>query len=132
MAMSIARLQRIETERRDALVSRPFAVAIGTFDLFRVYVGERLGLYESRARHGPLARIIVPTALIWGRQTLQVRLEVIEAASARHGWPLHVIDGAGDDAPMNSPKRSSRHFAAPSRPPPKQQSLHDHAHQCSS
>ena len=51
-----------------------------------------------------LARITVPTALVWGRQDLQVRLEVAEAASARHGWPLHVIDDAGDEAPMEQPQ----------------------------
>ena len=51
-----------------------------------------------------LARIAVPTTLIWGRHDLQVRLEVAEAASSRHGWPLHVIENAGDDPPMEQPK----------------------------
>ena len=51
-----------------------------------------------------LTRISVPTTLIWGRQDLQVRLQVAEAASARHGWPLHVIDNAGDDPPFEQPE----------------------------
>jgi pimeloyl-ACP methyl ester carboxylesterase len=51
-----------------------------------------------------LARISVPTTLIWGRHDLQVRLEVAEAASSCHGWPLHVIENAGDDPPMEQPK----------------------------
>ncbi len=51
-----------------------------------------------------LARIAVPTTLIWGRQDLQVLLRVGEAASARHGWPLRVIDNAGDDPPMEQPE----------------------------
>ena len=51
-----------------------------------------------------LARITVPTSLIWGRQDLQVRLAVAQAASTHHGWPLHVIDNAGDDAPMEQPQ----------------------------
>ncbi len=50
-----------------------------------------------------LDRIAVPTSLIWGRQDLQVPLAVAEAASARHGWPLQVIDQAGDDPPMEQP-----------------------------
>jgi pimeloyl-ACP methyl ester carboxylesterase len=50
-----------------------------------------------------LDRIAVPTSLIWGRQDRQVRLAVAEAAAARHGWPLRVIDGAGDDPPMERP-----------------------------
>jgi pimeloyl-ACP methyl ester carboxylesterase len=53
-----------------------------------------------------LARIAIPTALIWGRHDLATRLEVAEAASARYGWPLHVIENAGDDPPWSSPKRS--------------------------
>jgi pimeloyl-ACP methyl ester carboxylesterase len=50
-----------------------------------------------------LDRIAVPTSLIWGGQDLQVRLAVAEAASARHGWPLRVIDHAGDDPSMEQP-----------------------------
>jgi pimeloyl-ACP methyl ester carboxylesterase len=50
-----------------------------------------------------LARIPVPTTLIWGRQDLQVRLQVAEAASARHGWPLRVIEHAGDDPALEQP-----------------------------
>jgi 2-polyprenyl-3-methyl-5-hydroxy-6-metoxy-1,4-benzoquinol methylase len=42
------------TERRDALVERLFMDAIGAFDLFSVYVGERLGLYRIIAAEGPL------------------------------------------------------------------------------
>ena len=35
-----------------------------------------------------LARIAVPTTLIWGRHDLATRLAVAEAASVRYGWPL--------------------------------------------
>jgi FAD/FMN-containing dehydrogenase/pimeloyl-ACP methyl ester carboxylesterase len=46
-----------------------------------------------------LARITVPTTLIWGRHDLATRLDVAEAVSARYRWPLHVIeDSAGDPA----------------------------------
>jgi pimeloyl-ACP methyl ester carboxylesterase len=51
-----------------------------------------------------LARITVPTTLIWGRHDLQTRLSVAEAASARHGWPLHVIEGARDDPFFEQPE----------------------------
>lgn len=51
-----------------------------------------------------LARIAVPTALIWGRHDLQVRLQTAEAASARHGWPLRVIEDAGDDPALEQPE----------------------------
>jgi pimeloyl-ACP methyl ester carboxylesterase len=51
-----------------------------------------------------LARIAVPTALIWGRHDLATQLHVAEAASARYGWPLHVIDDAADDPAMEQPE----------------------------
>jgi pimeloyl-ACP methyl ester carboxylesterase len=50
-----------------------------------------------------LDRIPVPVSLIWGRHDLQVPLAVAEAASARHGWPLRVIDHAGDDPALERP-----------------------------
>jgi pimeloyl-ACP methyl ester carboxylesterase len=52
-----------------------------------------------------LARIAVPTSLIWGRQDLATSLTVAEAASVRYGWPLHVIDDAADDPRMEQPER---------------------------
>jgi SAM-dependent methyltransferase len=39
-------------ERRDLLVERLFEAALGTFDLFTVYVGDRLGLYRALAEQG--------------------------------------------------------------------------------
>jgi pimeloyl-ACP methyl ester carboxylesterase len=50
-----------------------------------------------------LARIAAPTTLIWGRHDRQVRLGVARAASARHGWPLHVIEDAADDPAVEQP-----------------------------
>jgi pimeloyl-ACP methyl ester carboxylesterase len=51
-----------------------------------------------------LARITVPTTLIWGRYDLATPLAVAQAASARYGWPLHVIDDANDDPPIERPE----------------------------
>ncbi len=51
-----------------------------------------------------LERIAVPTALIWGRHDLATPLEVAEAASVRHGWPLHVIEDCADDPPVEQPE----------------------------
>lgn len=50
-----------------------------------------------------LARIAVPTTLIWGRHDRANRLRIAEAASARHGWPLHVIEDCADDPPRDQP-----------------------------
>jgi pimeloyl-ACP methyl ester carboxylesterase/ubiquinone/menaquinone biosynthesis C-methylase UbiE len=51
-----------------------------------------------------LARIAVPTTLIWGRHDLATQLPIAQAASIRYGWPLHVIENAGDDPPMEQPE----------------------------
>lgn len=51
-----------------------------------------------------LARIKVPTSLIWGRHDLGTPLAVAEAASRRHGWPLQVIENAADDPPIEQPE----------------------------
>jgi pimeloyl-ACP methyl ester carboxylesterase len=50
-----------------------------------------------------LARIAVPTALIWGRHDRASRLRVAEQASARYGWPLYVVDHCADDPARDRP-----------------------------
>ena len=50
-----------------------------------------------------LARIRVPTSLIWGREDRATPVAVAERAHARFGWPLHVIDDAADDPALEQP-----------------------------
>ena len=50
-----------------------------------------------------LARIAVPTTLIWGRHDRANRLRIAWDASARYGWPLHVIENCADDPPRDQP-----------------------------
>ena len=50
-----------------------------------------------------LARIAVPTTLIWGRHDRANRLRIAQDASARYGWPLHVIENCADDPPRDQP-----------------------------
>jgi pimeloyl-ACP methyl ester carboxylesterase len=50
-----------------------------------------------------LERITVQTSLIWGRDDRANRLRIAEKASAHYGWPLHVIDDAGDDPKLERP-----------------------------
>jgi pimeloyl-ACP methyl ester carboxylesterase len=51
-----------------------------------------------------LARIAAPTTLIWGRHDRANRPQIAEAASARYGWPLHVIEDCADDPPRDQPE----------------------------
>jgi pimeloyl-ACP methyl ester carboxylesterase len=89
------------------------------WDPFRAYTLDRALAPANQAAQGALmeqfgfppiapeilARIAVPTTLIWGRHDLATSLAVAEAASARYGWPLHVIEGVGDDPAMEQPER---------------------------
>lgn len=66
-----------------------------------------------------LARIDIPTTLIWGREDRALRLRIAEKASARYDWPLHVIDNARDDPPRDQPQAFLRALrASQSSPPP--------------
>jgi pimeloyl-ACP methyl ester carboxylesterase len=51
-----------------------------------------------------LERIAVPTTLIWGGQDPVMRVKIAESASARYGWPLHVIENAGDVPALEQPE----------------------------
>jgi pimeloyl-ACP methyl ester carboxylesterase len=61
---------------------------------------------------GDLARIAVPTRLIWGRHDRATPLSVAQAASARFGWPLHVIEDCNDDPPVEQPEALLRALRA--------------------
>ena len=70
-------------------------------------IPQRFSLWIGGAR-----AIAVPTTLIWGRHDLATRLSIAEAASARYGWPLHVIENAADDPPIEQPEAFVRALRA--------------------
>ncbi len=68
-------------------------------------------LIATEARPIPeaeLDRIDIPTTLLWGRHDRMVPLSIGEAAASRHGWPLHVIDGAAHAPHIEQPEHSRR------------------------
>jgi pimeloyl-ACP methyl ester carboxylesterase len=58
-------------------------------------MGQLIKTGTKRVPDTELRRIAVPTALVWGRHDRFVSLDLAKGASARLGWPLHVIDDAG-------------------------------------
>lgn len=70
----------------------------------------KLGL--PRIPHEELARIEVPTTLIWGRHDRANRLSIAEAASERYAWPLLVIEDAADDPARDQPQAFLRALRA--------------------
>jgi pimeloyl-ACP methyl ester carboxylesterase len=125
-ALSLFRYVARPTERTyHGLMDRCTAdfadLQVGLGDLwepFRAYTLERARSAEGKAAlrvimrelavpqipAADLERISVPTTLVWGRQDPVARLRVGEAASERYGWALHVIEDAGDDAPLEQPE----------------------------
>jgi len=68
-------------------------------------VAELMGRFGIPAIPPPvLARITVPTTLIWGREDRATPLRVATEASERYGWELRVIDGAADDPAIEQPQ----------------------------
>jgi pimeloyl-ACP methyl ester carboxylesterase len=59
-----------------------------------------------------VARIGVPTTLIWGRHDRVMPLRRAREASARYGWPLHVIEDAGHFAVVDQPEAFLRTLLA--------------------
>ena len=87
------------------------------WDSFRTYNVERAGTPSVQAAAGALmehfmpaaspsllARVTVPTTLIWGREDLAIPLAIPEETSDRYGWPLRVIEGCADDPPVERPE----------------------------
>jgi 2-polyprenyl-3-methyl-5-hydroxy-6-metoxy-1,4-benzoquinol methylase len=77
------------TQRRDALVERLFTNAIGAFDLFSVYLGDRLGLYRALADGGPMASAELAAAAGVHERYAREWLEQQAASDL-----LEVVDGA--------------------------------------
>lgn len=96
---------------RDRLAERWEPMAAYALDLagspgVQAALGSLIGLFGAEPiPPEQLARIEIPTTLIWGREDLATPLEVAEEASARHGWPLSVIDEAGDDPVIDQPTK---------------------------
>ena len=63
-----------------------------------------LQLFESPIAPDDLARIAVPVTLIWGRHDRATPLSVAETASENYRWPLHIINDANDDPPIEQPE----------------------------
>jgi pimeloyl-ACP methyl ester carboxylesterase len=112
-AKSLDQLMRYCTHDFDALRARLGErwTAIAEYSVDRARVPGTIGaamalMAEFGVAEIPeqvLARITVPTTLIWGRHDLATPLRVADAASRTFGWPLHVIEDAADDPALEQP-----------------------------
>lgn len=67
----------------------------------------------ERVPDAELRRLPGPVDLVWGRHDRFVPLRLAEAASARLGFPLHVVDGAGHAAHLDRPEAVAAALAGP-------------------
>lgn len=103
-------MANMERFQRYALCDRDFTRARDPdwFDAFSAYTVARARdpdvkatmrrLVLPQARGVPddqLARIDVPTTLLWGLEDRMVPIRIARLAAGRHGWPLVVIERAG-------------------------------------
>ena len=51
-----------------------------------------------------LARIAVPTTLIWGEHDRVTPLQIARESCERYRWTLHIIEGAADDPTLEQPQ----------------------------
>ena len=80
-----------------------YAVELAGSPAVQGALGSLIGEFGGPIPPTELARIEIPTTLIWGRHDLATPLQIAESASASYGWPLHVIEHAGDDPALEQP-----------------------------
>ena len=88
------------------------------WEAFQAYALDRIRMSDVKSSVGKLmrtvgvppipaeslARISVATTLIWGRHDPVVKPAIAEAAAARYGWGLRVLDDAGDMPATEAPE----------------------------
>lgn len=101
-SFDLAGLREQMGERWEPFVAYNLDLARGPSAKIAGRLMRQIGL--PRIQPDDLARIAVPTTLIWGRHDRAIRLRIAETASARYGWPLHVIENCADDPPRDQPE----------------------------
>jgi 2-polyprenyl-3-methyl-5-hydroxy-6-metoxy-1,4-benzoquinol methylase len=102
------------TERRDAFLERLLQSTRGTFELFSIYIGVRLGFYEALAAGGPLTSIELASRSAaaeryvreWLEQQtvagiLEVDDEKVEAQKRRFRLPAAYVEVLVDEDSLN-------------------------------
>jgi SAM-dependent methyltransferase len=121
--MTIYAVPEIET-RRDALVERLFNATLGAFDLFAVYLGDRLGLYRALASSGPMTSPELAAACgideRYAREWLeqQAVTGILEVLDGRFSLPAGHDEALIDEASLAFAAPFARFAAAVARPLP--------------
>ncbi len=95
--------------RRDALVERLFEAAVGVWDVFAVYLGDRLGLYRALADRGPSTPTELAGALAlseryvreWLEQQATSGILEVDLEARRYALPPGHVEALADDASLD-------------------------------
>ena len=94
--------------RRDALVERLFRAAVGTWDVFGVYLGDRLGLYRALSQRGPSSSAELAEAVglneryvrEWLEQQAASGILEVESSTRRYVLPPGHDEALVDDSSL--------------------------------
>src|SRR5262245_6279350 len=110
--------------RRDALVERLFGATLAAFDLYAVYLGDRLGLYRALAADGPLTASELAAAAGISERYAREWLEqqavsgILESADGRFSLPAGHDEALIDETSLAFAAPFARFAAAVARPLP--------------
>jgi pimeloyl-ACP methyl ester carboxylesterase len=85
-----------------------YEVSRGTIPHVRRTMRQLIKACTGQIPDADTRRLVVPTALIWGREDRMVRLRIAELASTKFGWPLQVIEDAGHVPMVEQPESFMR------------------------
>jgi hypothetical protein len=132
-----------ESAQGDAFVERLLKSSAGVFDIFSIYLGEKLGLYEALARFGPATSIELAQRTAtheryireWLEQQTVTGVLTVENASApaverRYGLPAGHAEVLTDTESLNYLAPLAQLLVGATRPSMRSFRLTDEAGEC--
>jgi pimeloyl-ACP methyl ester carboxylesterase len=97
-----ARTRRRDPEWYDAFMA--YGLSRGTVSSVKRTMRQLVKAGSKPISDTELQGIDVPVALIWGRRDRMTPLRIAELASAKFGWPLHVVENVGHVPHIEQPE----------------------------
>jgi pimeloyl-ACP methyl ester carboxylesterase len=105
-----ARTRRRDPEWYDAFMA--YGLSRGATPQVKQTMRQLIKAGAKQIPDADLQGIDVPVALLWGKRDRMVPLRIAELASAKFGWPLHVVEDAGHVPHIEQPDAFLRALSA--------------------